>query len=191
MDRDSAIGAINRGLFLSPEPSSDYDDPLVQQVMRNIDDMVEEAKARKAARILELHQAGQAPHPHQHSREQQQHQHVPDDVAHELRDIVGTVVPLLGRRYTALLGGVAATGEIADWVAGESAPTGEHMARLRLAYRIAKTLGAHLDGASARRWFLTKNDILNGETPIAQLALQSTSNIETAVLNAASAVGKN
>jgi len=183
--RDSAIGAINRGLFLAPESVSDYADPLVQQALQNIDDIVEEAKARKAARILHRHEA--AKRSPQERPQKQQRKPVSGAVARELRDIVGTIVPLLGRRYTALIGGAGATGTIADWVAGKSVPTDECMARLRLAYRLARTLGSRLDNTSVRRWFLAQNNMLNGERPVSLLALQGSAAIRDAVLNAATA----
>lgn len=188
MDRDSAIGEITRGLFLSPGIGDDYDDPLVQQALRNIDDIVEEAKARKADRILKVHEAAKRPRPQQYqqrSRQEHKQQHLPDSAVHELREVVGTIVPLLGRRFAALIGGAAATGTIADWVAGDSRPTDERMARLRFAYQVARTLGARLDDASARHWFLARNDRLNGETPIAMLAFQSLDTVAERVLAAA------
>jgi len=184
--RDSAIGAINRGLFLAPESTDDYSDPLVQQALRNIDDIVEEAKARKAARILALHEAKQRSVQPPHEKHKKP---VSASTAHELRDIIGTIVPLLGRRYTALIGGAAATGTIADWVAAKSEPTLECMERLRLAYRVAKTLRNRLDDAVLRRWFLTKNDMLDGESPVLLLAMQPPAAYGDLMLNAATAAG--
>jgi len=182
--RDSAIGAINRGLFLAPESTDDYDDPLVQQALRNIDDIVEEAKARKAARILALHEAEKHSASPQH-RQQKHQKQISSETAHELRDIVGTLVPLLGRRYTALIGGAAATGTIADWVAAKTEPTGEYMTRLRLAYRVARILRSRLDDASLRQWFLAQNEMLNGESPVLLLAMRNPTEVSDTVLGAA------
>jgi hypothetical protein len=180
---DSVADQMNSGLFLAPDLVGEYEtDPLLAQAMQNVDDTVDEIEAREAAKTLTA-----AHKERKTSYVRPVHEiHMPDSEAKELREIVATLVPLLGRRYTAVIGGVDETGAIAGWVRGVGAPSDERLARLRLAYHVAKALTS-LDEAKARHWFLEPNGRLNNQRPIALVASQPAETVKDQLLSAAKA----
>lgn len=180
MENESVAGAMNRALFLAPDLiGEDESDPLLQQALKNVEDDAARFQAQEAARAAET----------QPSAENLRVATRPLEADAETRETVLTLVGLLGRKYTSVIGGAPRTGVVAQWVQGSAAPTADRMSRLRLTYRLAQVLRARFDDATVRTWFLTKNQQLGDERPIALLGLQPLSMIEDRLLAAAASSG--
>lgn len=176
MDDDVAT-SMTRALFLAPSLIDERElDPLLAQAIQNVEDTAEQATAAAEARKAAAN-AVAAPRP----APKKFH---PESTS-ELRSTVIELVRILGRRFVAVIGGAQRTGEVHEWMIGESVPTPEHIARLRLAFHVASTLRKRLDDKAVGQWFFTKNDRLNGQMPISIVCLQSGAETEERLLAAA------
>jgi len=69
-------------------------------------------------------------------------------------EIVAELVPILGKKRTAYIGGVKDTRVAERWMQGGTEPYRDADLRIRLAYRIAKTLSERSLSGSFRRGVL-------------------------------------
>lgn len=175
---DDVSASMNRALFLAPSLIDEGElDPLLAQALRNVDDAAAEAaaavQARKAAKV--------SPGPASPAPKTFHSESTP-----EFRAGVTDLVRFLGRRFVAVIGGAAHTGAVHEWMIGQSMPSHEHAARLRLASRIVEILRKRMDDAAVTSWFSTQSDALGGQMPISLLCLQPRAEIEERLRAAAS-----
>ncbi|HEY5258801.1 MAG TPA: hypothetical protein VIJ12_10550 [Candidatus Baltobacteraceae bacterium] len=84
----------------------------------------------------------------------------------DMRDIVRELVDLLGATSVAVIGGVAETRAVAQWMTGRE-PQRPHV--LRFALQIASMIASSADRERARAWFSGSNPMLGDESPILML----------------------
>lgn len=173
---DDVADQINSGYFLAPGLVGEGEiDPLLAQALQNVADEAEDAaaavEARKAPPLPPL--------------EKPQPRALDPGSTPDFRALLVELVRILGRRYVAVIGGATRTGLLADWIHGFAMPTAEHVARLKLAFSLVQTLRKHLDDRAVEQWFLTRNDLLDGQMPIALLVLQPSVSTEERLRSAA------
>lgn len=174
---DDVATSMTRALFLAPSLIDERElDPLLAQAIQNVEDTAEQATVAAEARKA----AAQAPAP---PRPASKGFH-PDSTP-EFRASAIELVRILGRRFVAVIGGAQKTGEVHEWMIGESMPTPEHVARLRVTFHLVSTLRKRLDEKAVQRWFFTKNDRLDGQMPISIVCLRSGAETEGQLLAAA------
>jgi hypothetical protein len=95
----------------------------------------------------------------------------PDLAAHRravqasFAEIVTELVPILGKKLTAYIGGVKATRVREGWMQGGMKPYRDADPQIRLAYRIAKTLSEHESARVVQAWFTGLNPELEDRAP--------------------------
>lgn len=95
----------------------------------------------------------------------------PDLTAHQralrlpISAIVGQLIPLLGRKLTAYIGGVKDIRAVDRWAAGGEI-YGDAEPRLRFAFQVAETLANHDSPLVIRAWLTGVNPELGDRVPI-------------------------
>ena len=84
-------------------------------------------------------------------------------------EIVGELAAILGKKLTAFIGGVKDTRVIERWMQGGVEPYRDAEQRVRLAYRIAKTLSEHDSARVVQAWFVGLNPELGDRAPLRRL----------------------
>ncbi|MGH7661855.1 MAG: hypothetical protein ACRENA_13190 [Vulcanimicrobiaceae bacterium] len=177
MDDDVAT-SMTRALFLAPSLIDERElDPLLAQAIQNVDDEAAEAAAAVEARKAAAAKPAAAP--------PRPAKTFHADSTPEFRASVTELVRIVGRRFVAVIGGAMKTGDVHAWMIGESVPTPEHRARLRLAFQVVTKLRKRLDDKAIAEWFFAKNDTLDGQTPISIVCLQSGAATEERLVAAA------
>jgi hypothetical protein len=82
-----------------------------------------------------------------------------------LPQIVADMLPLLGRKLIAYVGGARDVRIVDRWIAGRTPPE-DAAERLRFAYRIARTLASHDDPRVLQAWLTGLNPELGDRVPI-------------------------
>ena len=115
----------------------------------------------------------------------------PDRAAHrrsiEARfpEIVAELVTILGKKLTAYIGGVKDTRVVERWISEEvTEPYRDVDQRVRLAYRIAKTLSEHEHPRVVQAWFTGLNPELQERAPIRLVREGDVDKVGPEVLNA-------
>jgi hypothetical protein len=80
-------------------------------------------------------------------------------------EVIQRLVTLLGRKFTAYIGGVKDVRAVDRWVAGGDI-YGDAEARLRFAFQVAETLAGHDSPAVIQAWLTGVNPELGDRVPI-------------------------
>ena len=109
----------------------------------------------------------------------------PDLAAHKratqaaFNEIVAELVAILGKKLTAYIGRVKDVRVVDRWIRGDvEQPYRNAEPRIRLAYRIAKTLSEHDSARVVQAWFTGLNPVLQDRSPIRLLREMTDENID-------------
>ncbi len=113
--------------------------------------------------------------------------HVLDQSAQmSARQVVQSVVELIGLKLTAYIAGVDDVETVDCWLSG-TLPRSATIERLRLAYSVAKMLSEHDDISIVQAWLMGMNTELEDRAPIQLIREHSMAKIESDLWRAAKA----
>jgi hypothetical protein len=80
-------------------------------------------------------------------------------------ELIGELRRILGAKLVAYIGSVGETRAVREWAEGTRTPKGDATERLRLAFRVAKTIADSDGPETAQAWFQGLNPLLGDVSP--------------------------